>query len=502
MLTAACIALAVTALLAGFTGSWSPCGLSSVETIGSGMGRATSSAQRTFSLVVFSACCLIGGVVTFGGVSALGSALGLSSGSSAAWVAAGVVVVAGALDLRFLPVKPQVRNQVPERIRRLAPLPVTSAIYGLMLGLGFTTYLLTWAMWALLIGCLLIASPLAGVAIGLAFGLGRALPVVVLAGSFERESTQRFILEMETGPLLIGLRRIDGVALLVSALLIVPVATAGAARLPGFSYNPSEGASAGAAVSKRGANSQIFRPDGNTTILPGTDAALGDGLAAWRSGEVVTVANAFSLAQVAQFTIPGVNALALTGSTLAYRTTDSFGKDTISARPISGGDPVVLGSYDLPTTLSRPSISGGTVVYGVWGRRDTRLIAIGTSGGQAQLLRKDSAWHVVSNPAIHGGAIAYVRSGYCDQTLMLGSLTGRPSGRGDRVKLRLRARVSRDPGYEPRHVRAYNGASKCPKRKYAGYSGELWTTAIGQSRLLVTLLARNRAKPRVLVVAR
>ena len=128
---------------------------------------------------------------------------------------------------------------MPERIRHRLPLPATSALYGLMLGLGFTTYLLTWAMWALLVACLLIGTPWLGLAVGVAFGIGRALPVLVLAGRFERPSTQQFILEMETGPLLRGLRRIDGVALIACALLIFPVATAGAARLPGSAADPS-----------------------------------------------------------------------------------------------------------------------------------------------------------------------------------------------------------------------------------------------------------------------
>lgn len=502
MLTAAGIALALTALLAGFTGSWSPCGLSSVETIGSGMDRAVTPAQRAFSLAVFSACCVIGGVATFGGVSLLGGALGLGSGSVAAWMAAGVVVLAGVLDLRFLPVTPQIRNQVPERVRRHAPLPVTASLYGLMLGLGFTTYLLTWAMWALLAGCLLLASPAAGVAVGVAFGIGRALPVVLLAGRFERESTQRFILEMETGPLLLGLRRIDGLALIVSAMLIVPVATADAARMQGFVHNPSDGGSAGAAVSVPGGNSQLVRPDGSILALPGTDAALGDGLAAWRNGDVVTIADAFSLTLIAQYTIPGVNALAVGGATLAYRTTDPKGNDAISARPVFGGEPVLLGSFEQPTMLSRPSVSGATVVFGVWGARYSRLIAVAPDGSGWRVLRNDAAWRVVSNPSVQGDSVIYVRTGYCEQAVMIGSLSGRPSGRDDRVKLRLRARVSRDPGYEPRHERAYNGASKCPRRKYAGYSGELWTTSLGPARLLVTLLARNRSKPRVLVIAR
>lgn len=503
MLTAACAALAVTALLAGFTGSWSPCGLSSIETIGSGMGRDPSRRMRAASLAIFSACCLIGGVATFGGVSLAGAALGLGGGEAAAgFLAAAAALVAGALDLRFLPVRPQVRNQVPESVRRRAPLPVTSALYGLMLGLGFTTYLLTWAMWALIAGCLLIASPAAGLAIGLAFGAGRALPVIVLAGRYERASTQRFILDMETGPLLKGLRRIDGVALIVCAALIVPVAAAGAARLPGFGYNPSADDSGATVFARHGQTGGLLRVDGSVGDLPGTDPAAGGGLVAWRNTDAVTVARAADLAVAAQFTIPGVNALALDGATLAYRTTDAAGRDTIAARPIAGGEPVTLASYTPPSMLSRPSVSGGTVVFGVSGRTSTRIVAIAANGDNPRVVRRDSPWRVVGNPSLAGNALLYVRTGYCDQTLMLGELGGRASGRDDRVKLRIRATVRRDPGHEPGHIDAYDKASKCRRHKYARYSGDLWTTSLTPTRALATLLTRDRSKPRVISLAR
>jgi hypothetical protein len=503
MLSAAGIALALTALLAGFTGSWSPCGLSSVETIGSGLGRNPSQLTRSITLGIFSVCCVIGGATTFGAVSWLGATIGLSADSLAvALVAAMVAAIAGAADLRFLPIVPQVRNQVPERIRHRLPLPATSALYGLMLGLGFTTYLLTWAMWALVIACLLIGTPWLGLAVGIAFGVGRALPVVVLAGRFERDTSQQFIHDMESGPLLKGLRRIDGVALIACALLIVPVASANAARLPGPAADPSADEAAGTAFNKHLGAGFLLRPSGEIVTLPGSDPAIGGGLIAWHSGDLVTVANAFSLAPIAQYNAPGVTALAIDGNFVAMRATDASGRDSIGIRTLADGAEQAISSPARPTTLSPPSISGGRLVYSVWAKRSTRLVSVAANGDGRRTERSDGPSKVVSNPSVSGGSLAYVRSTYCDQAVMLGHLGGRASGHDDRVLLRIRATAARDHGYESRHIHAYNGASHCRKHKFARYRGMLWTTGLSSSRALVTLLGRNRSHPHVLTIAR
>ena len=61
------------------------------------------------------------------------------------------------------------------------PVPLAAGLYGVLLGLGFTTFILTFAVWALAGVSVALGDPALGLAIGLAFGAGRLLPVVVLA---------------------------------------------------------------------------------------------------------------------------------------------------------------------------------------------------------------------------------------------------------------------------------------------------------------------------------
>jgi hypothetical protein len=169
---------ALTAFAAGVTGAWSPCGFSMVDTLGeAGRGRRAMLA----ACATFTVGAVAGGVLTFGALSLAGAALQL--GASGLGVAAAVVVavLAAAGEAAGVRVVPQIRRQVPERWRRVMPLPAAAALYGLLLGLGFTTFVLTLAVWALAGVSVALGAPLTGVAIGVGFGLGRALPVVVMA---------------------------------------------------------------------------------------------------------------------------------------------------------------------------------------------------------------------------------------------------------------------------------------------------------------------------------
>src|SRR6185312_9205753 len=123
-----------------------------------------------------------GGVITFGGLSLLGSALG-AGGTTAAAVAGAVALAAAIGELRGARIVPQVRRQVPESWRRVLPVPVAAGLYGVLLGLGFTTFILTFAVWALAGVSVALGDPGLGLVIGLAFGAGRALPVAALAPS-------------------------------------------------------------------------------------------------------------------------------------------------------------------------------------------------------------------------------------------------------------------------------------------------------------------------------
>jgi hypothetical protein len=231
------IALTAAAFVAGMTGSWSPCGLSMISTLGPrdrasidrAEGSRSMSRERRFHsggrLTTIAACiafvpgAVLGGVLTFGSLAVAGSVIG--GGPVALAAGALVVLGAAALELRGTPIVPQVRRQVPEHWRRVMPLPLAAAGYGVLLGLGFTTFVLTFAVPALAGASLAVGDPVTGVAIGLAFGVGRALPVVVLAPFSRTEFGLRVSeLMMERPSVLRSFRFADGIALLAVALVL------------------------------------------------------------------------------------------------------------------------------------------------------------------------------------------------------------------------------------------------------------------------------------------
>jgi hypothetical protein len=205
--------LILAAAVAGVTGAWSPCGFSMVETLApqgyAGRMRVTAAACATFAVGA-----LAGGAITFGGLALLGQALG----ASAPLVAAAVALAAAIGEARGTRIVPQVRRQVPESWRRRMPVPLAAGLYGVLLGLGFTTFILTFAVWALAGVSVALGDPALGLAIGLAFGAGRLLPVVVLAPA----GGGRLHAAMAERPrILRSLRAVDAVALTACAVVLV-----------------------------------------------------------------------------------------------------------------------------------------------------------------------------------------------------------------------------------------------------------------------------------------
>jgi hypothetical protein len=212
--------LIVAAAVAGLTGAWSPCGFSMVETLApqgyAGRLRTTLAACATFS-----AGALAGGAVTFGGLALLGDAVG-AGGTAALAVAAAVALVAAIGEARGARILPQVRRQVPESWRRRMPVPLAAALYGVLLGLGFTTFILTFAVWALAGVSVALGDPALGLAIGLAFGAGRLLPVVVLAPAAATAAGAAFHAAMAERPrILRSLRAVDAVAMAACSVALV-----------------------------------------------------------------------------------------------------------------------------------------------------------------------------------------------------------------------------------------------------------------------------------------
>ena len=211
--------LILAALAAGVTGAWSPCGFSMVETLAPG-GYAGRLRTTLAACLTFSVGALAGGVVTFGGLALLGDALG-AGGPVALAVAAAIALIAAVGEARGARILPQVRRQVPESWRRRLPVPVAAAGYGVLLGLGFTTFILTFAVWALAGAAVAVGDPALGVAVGLAFGLGRLLPVVVLAPASGSWGADAHAAMAEQPRILRSLRAVDALALAACAVVLV-----------------------------------------------------------------------------------------------------------------------------------------------------------------------------------------------------------------------------------------------------------------------------------------
>lgn len=113
--------------------------------------------------------------------------LGLPLAHALPWPARTGVVAALALlglatDLRIGGLRlPTIHRQVNEDWMLRYRGPVYGSGFGFQLGLGAATIVTTSAIYATLAAELLAGSPLLGAGIGLAFGLARALPILVVA---------------------------------------------------------------------------------------------------------------------------------------------------------------------------------------------------------------------------------------------------------------------------------------------------------------------------------
>jgi hypothetical protein len=93
---------------------------------------------------------------------------------------AALVGAAALLEVTGRRITPQIRRQVPEHWRRELPLPVAAAGYGVLLGMGFTTFVLTFAV-PRLAGVALAVAIRSSAARRLAFGAGPCAAIVALA---------------------------------------------------------------------------------------------------------------------------------------------------------------------------------------------------------------------------------------------------------------------------------------------------------------------------------
>lgn len=89
-------------------------------------------------------------------------------------VLAGAALLAGGLDLAGVR-SPGPRRQVNERWIGELRGTVYGFGFGVQLGTGFATFVVTWGVWLTLLGAFLTGGTIEGAIVGLAFGAGRAV---------------------------------------------------------------------------------------------------------------------------------------------------------------------------------------------------------------------------------------------------------------------------------------------------------------------------------------
>lgn len=490
MLSLLLAAAGITAVVAGVAGAWSPCGFSMVDTIGTALGN-TGRRVTVVAVTTFTLGALAGGIVTFGGLSLVGQLLG-HGGTELRDALAGALALAAAFaDWRGWKIAPQIPRQVPERWRWIMPLPLASALYGLLLGLGFTTFVLSFAVWALAGISLAAASTSFGLVVGLGFGLGRALPVLALAPGLGTERGERYLDQLALEPRLwLGMRRLDAIGLGACAILLG--GSSAQAAVPAFATDPSADGSVLAWQQIGGPG--MLRTASATLALPGRLPAVGGGNVAWLAGPDIVIAKGFPSAS--PLAIPGpplatVNALAVAADWLVVRDEAASGLANLFA--VSLADPTrrrYLAGAAIPGAIGRPSLSGSTVLYAYSGPAGSAIYEVDLDTGTKRVLRESMGNVLYAFPVLSNGRLLYERVDRCAQELMIASPSSR---RGDRVLLTVPSTVFRDSGYQPGYTHAYNSASVCANRKAGGGSRmTLGSSALGRS---VAYLSESPADP-------
>lgn len=520
----AAVAFALAGLVAGLTGTWSPCGFSMIDTLGprghDGGRRRTAAACAAFALGA-----PLGGAITFGGLAAVGALAGSADAPVALGVGAAIAVVAAALDAGGVRIAPQLRRQVPESWRRVLPLPLAGGLYGVLLGLGFTTYLLSWALPALAAVSVAVGDVELGLVLGVAFGIGRALPIVVLAPLADTDVGVRAITAMADRPALLrGARAADAVALLaVAAALVGSEARAAIDEMPARAAVADPGSGRIGSAHAAAAPVRVARPaadpsvDGDLLALTipgatgellagglrvpagGAHPAVGGGRLAFvgADGTVAVVDRATGATQLVP-AAAGADALAVSARWLAWRVPNPdriIALDLVSppefARRVAAVAP--------PGTLSRPALDGDRLVWADATRAGSavRLLDLAAPGGRPVTLRRERG-ALVGEPAIRGGALLYTRTTALEQELLLAPAT---SGRGGRVLLRLRGIGGRDGG----RGRGHTGQGRRPEDRGGPIPPARFTlssTALGDAFAYVTRLPRGGGQSDVVRVAR
>jgi hypothetical protein len=468
------VTLAVAALVIGLTGAWSPCGFSMVETIGLAGDR---SRRRTTiaACATFTPGAVAGGILTFGALSLLGYVLHGSGGPVPYLVAAVVALSAAAAEAWGVRIAPQIRRQLPEQWRWRMPLPVAAALYGVLLGLGFTTFVLSFGVWALAGISLALGDPTTGLVIGAAFGIGRAIPIVAVAPAVDSRFGVRCIELMAERPALYRVFRLGDAMTLGLVTVALAAATASAARTE--APNGADPSTAGKSFAYQlGDRSGVIRSNQGAHGLPGHDPALGGPYAAVISGDQIQILDRSSLTRIGVASAEDAQAVAISDRWLVYLTVNR-GNYFLKARRIGGhpahpGEAKQLASISRPAQIGHPSVRGSRVVYAVSRRHSNAIVRRSVKSGQGGTILSSRTAELL-NPSVLGKHLLYVRVSRGSQSPQ--NITPRPY----RQELMLKK------------MGRHGGGHRIYKRNA---SRTIWTTSLANKRAYFTLLGGSGPK--------
>ena len=407
------LSLAFAALLIGITGAWSPCGFSMVETIGLAGEPGRRWTVRA-ACATFVPGAVAGGIATFGLLAVLGDVVHGVGGTVLYSIAGAIAIAAAAAEARGVRIAPQIRRQLPESWRWTMPLPLASALYGVLLGLGFTTFVLSLGVWALAGISFAVGDPWAGLVIGVAFGVGRAIPVLVVAPVVDRPFGVRCVELMAERPVLYRRARLgDALALTLCAV------TLGATGIAAASHtavrNGADPSAAGKALAwQKGDRGALLRFHGHAHSLPGRDPAIGGKRAATISGgtDQILILNRFSRQVVGTIPAPNAQAVAVDNGWIAWLKV-ADGRDTLLARRISNaaapGPERQIAQAGGSSQIGHPSIDGGRVFYALAKRRVNMIKRASLGTGHRKVVLR-SRRVMLSNPAVLGKRLVYVQT--------------------------------------------------------------------------------------------
>jgi hypothetical protein len=358
---------------------------------------------------------------------------------------------------------------------------------------------LSFAVWALAGVSVAAGSPVVGVAVGLAFGLGRALPVLWIAPRLGSAAGDRALERLALEPRLwLGLRRLDAVGLGACAALL-GTSSALAATIGGATDPSVDGAiMAWQRVGGHGVLSALSV----TETLPGALPAVGGGNVAWVTARGVAISRGYQSGALQIVPAPPgatIDALAISGEWLVVRDRGANGIANLFAIALSGdGARRYIAGSGTPGAIGRPAIEGVHVAYSVSSAGGSVIDEVDLGSGARTVLRSATRDVQFANPALAEGRLLYERVDRCAQELLLGSPA---DASHDRVLLSLPSTVERDPGWQTGYQHAWNSASLCRNRgPGAGGTETLGATALGAGDAYVTESPADLAGSRIVTL--